>query len=192
MGKDTTNNVLFALGAIGSLLIVIVFAINLYSLLVAPLSVPFIDWITILALILVAIAIIGIYRETGRKIPLIAVILLLILQLLVILLQLNILFPLLLTFLDAATADLYLTWIFWIFYLIIYLVIGVSIWITRDEIGFIATITGIIFMIWSVLYLIFGFLGYGSPLSLWTQLRFAGLIIVYLLAFIYFIQALRK
>ncbi|MFX1317831.1 MAG: hypothetical protein ACFE9D_10015 [Promethearchaeota archaeon] len=192
MGKDSTNNVLFALGAIGSLLVVIVFAFNLYSLLFAVPSVPILEWVTILALILVAIAIIGISRETGRKIPLIAVILLLILQLLVILLEFNILFPLLLTFLDAATANLYLSWIFWIFYLIIFLVIGFSIWITRDEIGIIATITGIIFMIWSVLYLIIGFLGYESPLPIWTQLRFAGLIIVYLLAFIYFVQALRK
>lgn len=192
MGKDSTNNVLFALGAIGSLLVVIVFAFNLYSLLFAVPSVPILEWVTILALILVAIAIIGISRETGRKIPLIAVILLLILQLLVILLEFNILFPLLLTFLDAATANLYLSWIFWIFYLIIFLVIGFSIWITRDEIGIIATITGIIFMIWSVLYLIIGFLGYESPLPIWTQLRFAGLIVVYLLAFIYFVQALRK
>ena len=192
MGKDSLNNGLFALGAIGSLLVVIVFAFNLYSLLFALSTDPIIDWITILALILVAIAIIALYRETGSKLSLIAVILLLILQILVILLQLNILFPLLLTILDPSTANLYLSWIFWIFYLIIFLVIGYSIWMTRDKIGIIATLTGIIFIIWGILYLIIGFLGYGLPASIWTQLRFTGLIIAYLFAFIYFLKALRS
>ncbi len=192
MGKDSLNNGLFALGAIGSLLVVLVFAFNLYSFLFALPPVTLIDWITILALILVAIAIIAFYRETGKAVPLIAVILLLVLQILVILLQLNILFPLLLTILDPSTANLYLTWIFRIFYLIIFLVIGYSIWITRDEIGVIATLSGIIFMIWGVLYLILGFLADVLPSSIWTQLRMAGLIIVYLFAFIYFIKALRS
>ncbi len=192
MGKDSISNSLFALAALGSLLVVIVFAFNWYSFLFALPSIAIIDWITILALIFVAIGIIALYRETGSKIPLIAVILLLILQILVILLQLGILFPLLLTILDASTANLYLSWIFWIFYLIIFLVIGYSIWMTRDEIGIIATLTGIIFMIWGVLYLLVGFLGYGQPVSIWTQIRFAGLIIAYLLAFIYFLKALRS
>ncbi len=192
MGKDSTNNILFVLAALGSLLVVIVFAFNWYSLLFALPPNALIDWITVLALIFVAIGIIALYRETGSMIPLIAVILLFILQIIVILLQLGILFPLLLTILDPSTANLYLTWMFWIFYLVIFLAIGYSIWMTRDEIGIIATLTGIIFMIWGVLYLLVGFLGYGQPVSIWTQIRFAGLILAYLCAFIYFLKALRS
>jgi hypothetical protein len=192
MGKDSINNVLFALGAIGCLILVILFGYNLYSLLFAAPFLPILDWVAVLALVFVALAIVALYRETGSFIPLIAMILLLVLQILVALLLLDILFPLLLTVLDFATANLYLSWLFWIFYLIIYLILGYSIWMTRDEIGITATLAGILFMIWGFLNLVLQFLTYGLPPSILNQVWLVGVVLVYLFGFIYFIMALRE
>ncbi len=192
MGKDTLNNVLFALGAIGCLILSILFFYNVYLLIYALPPVLILDWVAVLALVFLVLAIFGLYRETGNFLPLIAAILLLVLQILVALILLDILFPLLLTVLDFATANLYLSWLFWIFYLIIYVVLGYTIWLTRDDIGLIAMITGILFMIWGFVNLIIQFMNYGLPPSIWIQAWSMGVAIVYLFGFLYFVIALRK
>jgi hypothetical protein len=192
MGKDSLNNVLFALGVIGCLILAILFSYNIYLLLYALPYLLILDWVAVLALVLVALALIALYRETGSFLPLIAMILLLILQLLVTLLLLDILFPLLLTVWDMATANLYLSWLFWIFYLVIYLLIGYSFWLTRDDIGIIATLAGIIFMIWGILNLVLQFLTYGALPSILNQIWSVGVALVYFFGFLYFIMALRN
>jgi len=192
MGKDSTNNILFGLGAIGTLILVMVNAYMLYALLVFLPLFPFVGWVIVLGSISVVIGIIALFRETGIKLLIVAVILYLVLQILVIMNLLGVLFSILLTVLDYNTANLMLNWIFWIFYMIIYLVVGYAIWTTRDEIGIIATLTGIILMIWGVINLILQFIGYGISPSIWDQIWLTGLVIVWLFAFIYFIMAIRN
>lgn len=192
MRRDSTNNILFGIGAIGSLILVMTNAFNLYVLLFVLPFVPLTAWIIVIGSFLVIIGIIALYRETGNKLSLIAVILYFVLQVLAILIQLDILFPILLTVLDFATAYLMLNWLFWIFYLIIYLLFGYTIWTTREEIGIMATLTSIILMIWGVLNLVIQFIEYGLPPSILTQLWMGGIVIVWLFAFIYFIMALRS
>jgi hypothetical protein len=192
MGNDSTSNALYAIGAIGSIIIAIIFAYTLAVILIFLPSVAVLDWVLILAVIFVALSMIAIYRDIGSKIPLVPLIVLIILEILATLILLNILFPFLTTFLDLATADLLVNWLFWILYLVAYVLIGYSIWMTRDQVGGIATISGIIFMIWGVANLLLNFISFGLPPSIWNQIWLAGITIVYLLAFIYFIKAIRS
>ena len=192
MGKDSTNNILFGLGAIGALILVMINAYMLYALLLSLSPSDILGYVVVLGSLLVVIGIIALYRETGIKLLLIAVILYLVLQILAIMNLIGILFGILLTFLDYNTANLMLNWIFWIFYMIIYVIVGYAIWTTRDEIGIIATLTGIIFMIWGVLNLVVQFIGYGISPSIWDQIWLTGLVIAWLFALIYFIMALRN
>ena len=164
----------------------------LYALLLSLSPSDILGYVVVLGSLLVVIGIIALYRETGIKLLLIAVILYLVLQMLAIMNLIGILFGMLLTFLDYNTANLMLNWIFWIFYMIIYVIVGYAIWTTRDEIGIIATLTGIIFMIWGVLNLVVQFIGYGISPSIWDQIWLTGLVIAWLFALIYFIMALRN
>ena len=190
MGNDSTSNTLYAIGAIGSLVLTIIFAYSLAVILIFLPSIAIFEWVLILAIIFVAFSMLAIYRDFRSKIPLVPLIVLILLEILETLLFLNLLFPFLLTFLDLATATLLVNWLFWILYLIAYLLIGFSIWMTRDQVGIIATISGIIFMIWGAVNLLFNFIS--LPPSLWDQLWLAGVTVVYLFAFIYFIQAIRS
>lgn len=192
MGKDSTSNVLYALGAIACLVLALIFAYNLAGEFLALPPVDLLNWGIILGIMLLAIALIGIYRDTGSKIPFIPLILLLILQILAILIQLDLLFPVLLAFLDMGTAIMLVTWLFRIFYLFAYLLIGYSIWMTRDKVGIMATLAGIIFMIWGFLHVILQYLADGGAVLIWLELWMAGITIVYLLGFIYFIMAIRS
>ncbi|MFX0168989.1 MAG: hypothetical protein ACFE89_06450 [Candidatus Hodarchaeota archaeon] len=191
MGKDSTTNILFGIGTIGALILLIANAFVLYSLLFALPSVAIMGWIVVLGSILVILGLTGLYRQTENKSLLIAIILYLILQILIILIQFDILFPLLVPIMGFDTANRMLNWIFWIFYLLIYLIFGYNAWTTRDDIGIIASITGILLMAWSVLNLVFQFIEYGVPPSIWSQIWAAGLVIVWLFIFIYFIKAFR-
>lgn len=192
MGKDSTNNILFALGAFGSLILVMINAYMLYAMLLSLYLSEIIRWTIVLGSILVAIGILALYRETGIKFLLIAVILYLVMEILVIMNLLGVLYGILLTFLDYNTANLMLNWIFWIFYLIIYMIVGYAIWTTRDEIGIIATPTGLLLMIWGIINLVLQYLGYGISPSIWDQIWLTGLVIVWLFAFIYFFMEMRS
>lgn len=192
MGKDSTNNILFALGAFGSLILVMINAYMLYAMLLSLYLSEIIRWTIVLGSILVAIGILALYRETGIKFLLIAVILYLVMEILVIMNLLGVLYEILLTFLDYNTANLMLNWIFWIFYLIIYMIVGYAIWTTRDEIGIIAAPTGLLLMIWGIINLVLQYLGYGISPSIWDQIWLTGLVIVWLFAFIYFLMEMRS
>jgi hypothetical protein len=194
MGKDTTNNVLFALGAIGSIIIIIIFAYYFathYIPFLPPLT-DIMNWLNILAVIFVTLAIIALYRETGSILTLLAVILFLIQVILALLEILNILGPFILSLPDPITAELAVIWANWIIWLLAFLLLGYSIWMRRDEIGVIATITGILFMIWGFIRLILRFLDYGLGPSIYDQMWFIGTIIIFLFALIYFIMEIRS
>jgi hypothetical protein len=192
MGNDSTSNALYAIGAIGSLILTIIFAYTLAVVLLVLPSVAILEWVLILAVIFVAFSMLAIYRDVGSKIPLVPLIVLLILEILITLELLGLLFPMLLTFLDAATATLLVTWLFWLLYLIAYVLMGYSIWMTRDQVGGIASISGILFMIWGFANLLLRYISLGLPPSIWDQIWIAGVTIVYLFAFIYFIKAIRS
>ncbi len=192
MGNDSASNALYAIGAIGSLIISIIFAYTLAVVLLFLPSVDVLDWVLILAIIFVAISMLAIYRDVGSKIPLVPLIVLIILEILVTLMFTDFLFPFLMNFLDLATAILYVNWIFWILYLIAYVLMGYSIWMTRDQVGVIASISGILFMIWSIVNLVLSYMTFGALPSLLDQLWLAGITIVYLFAFIYFVKAIRS
>ncbi len=192
MGKDSTNNILFGLGAIGSLILVMINAYMLYAMLLSLYISEIVSWTVVLGSILVVIGILALYRETGMKFLLIAVILYLVMEILVIMNLLGVLYGILLTFLDYNTANLILNWLFWIFYMIIYIIIGYAIWTTRDEISIIAAPTGLLIMIWGIINLVLQYLGYGISPSVWDQIWLTGLVIVWLFAFIYFIMAMRN
>lgn len=191
MGKDSTNNILYGLGAIGSLILVMINAYMLFAMLLSLFLSEIVRWTVVLGSILVVIGILALYRETGIKLLLIVVILYLVMEILVIMNLLGVLYGILLTFLDYSTANLMLNWLFWIFYLIIYTIVGYAIWTTRDEIGIIAIPTGLLLMLWGIINLVLQYLGYGISPSIWDQIWLTGLVIVWLFAFIYFIQAIR-
>ncbi|MFX1300026.1 MAG: hypothetical protein ACFFAL_00775 [Promethearchaeota archaeon] len=192
MGNDSTSNALYAIGAIGSLIIAITFAYTLAIILISLPYVAIFEWVLILAVIFVAISMIAIYRDVGSKIPLVPLIVLIVLEILATLMIFGLLFPILTTFLDYATADLLINWLFWILYLIAYVLMGYSIWMTRDQIGVMASISGVLFMIWGVVNLVLNYMTFGFPPSLLDQIWLAGITIVYLVAFIYFIKAIRS
>jgi hypothetical protein len=105
---------------------------------------------------------------------------------------LNILGPLLLSLPDPVTAELIIIWVMWILWIVAFLLAGISVWKTRDQIGGFATITAIIFMVWGFIRFVLRFLDYGLGPSIYDQLWFAGTFIIYLLALIYFILAIRN
>ena len=139
MGKDSTNNILFLLGALSSILVI---GIATYYLathyMVLPDYTPITNCINVFGNILAALAIFAIYRETKNYIPLIAVILVFI-QVIISSLQI----------LGILVGGIELTWAIWITALITTLLIGYSFWMTREQIGSFAAITGIVFMIWA-------------------------------------------
>lgn len=182
MGKDSTNNILFLLGAIGSILVVGIASYYLATHYGVPSDFAYYtEWINVFANILAALAIFAIYRETENYIPLIAAILAFVQVITAILLILGIL-----------VGGLELTWMIWIIALITTLLIGFSFWITRDEIGSFAAIAGIIFMIWAFVRLVIRYLDYGLGPTIYDQLWFAGTIVTALVAAIYFILAYRS
>lgn len=193
MGKDTTSNVLYALGAIGSILLVIVAAYSLSThFFVLPDYTFMLSWVNVLALILVGLAFLGIYRDIESFIPILTIIFFLIPAIISALGLLNILGPLILTLPDPVTAELALIWATWIIWIIAFLLAGYSVWMTREQIGGFATIAGIIFMIWGFIRFALRFLDYGLGPSIYDQLWFVGTIIIYLIACVYFILAIRS
>jgi hypothetical protein len=193
MGKDSTNNVLFVLGAIGSLLLIIIGAYSLAThYMILPDYTDIFNWLNLLAIFLVVLAILAVYRELGGIIPILAMILFLIQAILSLLGLLNILYPFILSLPDPVTAELAFIWATWIIWLLGFLLLGLSVWWRRDDVGGIATIAGILFMIWGVVRLILRFLDYGMGASIYDQMWFVGTIIIYLLAMIYFIMEMRS
>ncbi len=192
LGNDSISNALYAIGAVGSLILTIIFAYTLAINLILLPYVAIFEWVLVLAVIFIAFSMIAIYRDFGTKIPLIPLIILIIIEILATLLLADLLYPILLTFLDFATANLLVTWLGWILNLIAYILMGYSIWMTRNQIGVVASISGILFMIWGVVNLILNYMTFGAPPSIWDQAWLTGIIIVYLFAFIYFIKAIRS
>jgi hypothetical protein len=182
MGKDSANNILFLLGAISNIIVIGIAAYFLAThYLVLPDYILIANWINVLAIFLLALAVFAIYRETENYIPLIAMILTFITAIIGSLQLLGIL-----------VGGIELTWAIWIFSLITTLLIGFVFWMTREQIGSFAALTGIITMIWAIIRLILRVLDYGLGPSIYDQLWFVGTIVISLFAAIYFILAYRS
>ena len=193
MGKDSTSNVLYILGALGSILLVIIAAYYLSTHFFTLPDYTFITgWVNVLAVILVAFAFLGIYRDFGSIVPIIAMIFFLISQIIPTLALLNILGPFILTLPDPVTAELALIWASYIIWIIAFLLAGFSVYMSRGEVGGVATIAGIIFMIWGFIRFVLRYLDLGLGPSIYDQLWFAGVIIIYIIAFVYFLLAMRS
>jgi hypothetical protein len=182
MSQDTTSNVWYILGVIGSVLYVIAAAYLLAThFMTLPDYILIMDWVANFGLILFALAFVGIYRDIDNFIPIFALIFFLIVAIIAALVRLGIL-----------VAELVPFWAIWIILIVAFLLAGFSVWKTQDQIGGFAKITAIIFIIWGFIQAVLRFLDYGLGPSIYDQLLFAGTIIIYLIAFIYFIRAIRS
>ena len=193
MGKDSTSNVLYALGVIGSILYAIIAAYYLAThFIVLPDYSSFTEWVVFLGLILFALAFVGIYRDIDSFVPIIAMIFFLIAAMFSALVLLNILGPFLLTLPDPVAAELAILWALRIIYMIAFLFAGLSAWKTQEQIGGFAKVTAIILMIWGFIRLVLRHLDYGLGPTVYDQLMFAGSVIIFLIASIYFILMIRR
>ncbi len=91
-----------------------------------------------------------------------------------------------------ATADWVLAWTFWILWVFVFLFFGLSMWVTRDEIGRVATIVGVVLVVWGWLQLVLQFFSHGVQASIFHFCWVLGSLLVYLLVLIYFTSASRK
>ncbi|MHA2143188.1 MAG: hypothetical protein ACXADD_17050, partial [Candidatus Thorarchaeota archaeon] len=167
-----------------------------YYLATYPIVLPeysfFTEVVVHLGLILFALAFLGIYRDIDSSVPILAMIFFLIAAITSTLALLNMIGPFLLTLPDPSAAELTLIWVLRLIYVIAFLLAGLSVWKTQDQIGGFTTVTAVILMIWGFIRLILGFLDYGVGPSIYVQLLFAGTIIIHLIAGIYFIRAMRS
>ncbi len=186
MGKDRISDVLYAIGAAASLILGTVTVIYFFF----P-TFYVLGFVAFSSLIFIALGIIAIYHDSGNKISIISAIFF-VLAILASYRIFDVLFQLLLQFLDYDTMELVVNWFIWMLWLVTYLLFGVSIWLTHNQVGSIAKIAGVVFMIWAVVELVLHFLGFGLILSIWHLMRLAGMVIIYLFAFIYFIAAIRS
>lgn len=193
MSKDPINNILFMLGVIGSIIVV---GINTYYLLssffASPFSNEILGWVSIFSIFLIALALLGIHRETTHFIPLIAMISFLVLVILNTLERLDILGPSLFFFLAIGLANMVYSWLIWIISLVAIWLLGYSMWITREWVGNFAVIAGVVLIISGITLLILRFLNYGLGATFYNLLICVRGIIVYILISIYFIMAIRN
>ncbi|MHA2002902.1 MAG: hypothetical protein ACW975_02395 [Candidatus Thorarchaeota archaeon] len=193
MSKDTTSNVLYVLGVIGSILIVIIAAYYLAAqFIVLPEYSYFTEWVVHIGLILLALAFLGIYRDIDSSVPILAMISFLTAAIISALALLNMFGSFFLSQPDPVAVELALLWALQIIYLIAFILAGLSVWKTQEQIGGSAKVIAIIFMIWGFIRLVLRFLDYGLGPTIYDQLMFAGPIIVYLVAGIYFILMIRR
>jgi hypothetical protein len=193
VSKDTTSNVLYVLGVIGSILIVIIAAYYLAAqFIVLPEYSYFTEWVVHIGLILLALAFLGIYRDIDSSVPILAMISFLTAAIISALALLNMFGSFFLSQPDPVAVELALLWALQIIYLIAFILAGLSVWKTQEQIGGSAKVIAIIFMIWGFIRLVLRFLDYGLGPTIYDQLMFAGPIIVYLVAGIYFILMIRR
>jgi hypothetical protein len=149
----------------------------------------------------------AIYLTTDRFVPVIASMLLFLFLVVAVLDVLLIIRPWLMAFVDAnfflgrehwyppslaATADWILAWSFWILWAFTFLFFGLSMWITRDEIGKVAAIGGPFLVIWGGLQLILQFFSHGVEGSIFQLFWILSSLPVYFLSLAYFVLAFQR
>ncbi len=202
MEKNSLNRMLFLLGALGSMLLVIEAAYYLIAFyLPLPDFATIFGWLNVCALIMIAFAIISIRRKTERLVPLLTIIFLFIQVVFNTLRLLNILRPLMISFITEnfflvtywqppsipVTADWIIAWLDWILWLGAFLFLGYSVKVSQEDIGDFARLSGLIIMPWGVVQWIFRFFDYGLGPSILDIVVLTGMITIFLLIFSYFI-----
>ncbi|MFW9864360.1 MAG: hypothetical protein ACFFEX_18065 [Candidatus Thorarchaeota archaeon] len=174
MGKDSTNNVLYLLGAIGSIMGL---ASGIYYIAFGTLVPGGIDRLLLGGgFILIGISLLGIYRTSGSYIAIIAMLW-------------SILYQIIGTIIFGILGYNIFNWILPSIYLFL---IGYIFYLTRDKIGIYATISGISFIIWSFANTVLKYLNFeatGDPNALNNMVIIT---IGMLIAAIYFILAIRS
>ncbi|MFW9968151.1 MAG: hypothetical protein ACFFEA_13430 [Candidatus Thorarchaeota archaeon] len=174
MSKDSTNNVLYLLGVVGSIM---AFINGIYYIAFGEVVPGGIDRLLMGGgFLLIGIALLGIYRTYGSYIAILAMLW-------------SILYQIIGTILFGILG---VNVINWILGAIFSFLVGYSFYLTRDKIGIYATVSGIFFIIWGFVNMVLKYLNFeatGDPNAL---NNIAIIPIAMAISAIYFILAIRS
>ena len=175
MGKDSTSNILYILGIIGSIMVVV----NMIIHLAISLDVTLLNrGLLAGGYILVGVAFIALYRDFDNYIPLLVTIIWILQS-----------FQPWVALFSLGTPNL----VSMSMYLLVYLLMGYCIYLFREPIGSVATLVSILLIIWAFVQFamrcIWLFVGFDSLLQL---LGLVGMGIAFFFVLIYFYFALRS
>ncbi|MFX1263424.1 MAG: hypothetical protein ACFFAZ_15190 [Promethearchaeota archaeon] len=180
MGKDSTSDILYILGLIGCIMVLVNTVIELQEWTLAA-SFVAADLLNRFLMgggfVLVGVGFIGIYRDSGSYVPL----------LVTVMWPLGQVVSILASSLTSDPNYVYLGML-----LIVFLLMGYSVYLFREPIGSFATLASIVFIGWAFGQLIIRFLDPTGTDLFNLQIYWSGQGIIFFIALVYFILAIRS